>query len=260
MKRFKDTFGFAVILNLLLPGLGHVFWRDYLFGVFVFLILLIAVALMFVSFLVSLPLTAKLVLFGLPVLFFAFTFVDLSKTVNRRFHNSRRSRTAAFAFLGSVLAFQLLVPFTPGNFLLRNRPELFRQPDHHLSPLHSKGDLLVTNRMAYTVDLFFAERPLLHDLPRVGEIVRFDDRQSVRRTGLVLGPPGSDVQMIDGQLVIDGSTVSPAVLESLNLNGDMPLTLVEQASILVVTLTLGAVDGVYQVPVDHLVGRVDQLF
>ena len=91
MKRFKDSISFAALLNLLLPGLGHSYWRDYTFGLFIFLILLVAATLFFVSFLVTLPVLVKIILFGLPTLFYIFSFLDLARTLRRHGGVSNRS-------------------------------------------------------------------------------------------------------------------------------------------------------------------------
>ena len=83
MKNRKSPV-FAIVLNLLLPGLGHIYWGEFLFGVFVFLIMLISVILFFVSFFLSLSLVPKIILLATPLLFYLFTFVDLVKVVRRR--------------------------------------------------------------------------------------------------------------------------------------------------------------------------------
>jgi len=57
-----------------LPGLAHALYREYLFGLFIFLIMQLGVALMVVSYLVDMPTLAKWLLLGLP---FVFTFSHL---------------------------------------------------------------------------------------------------------------------------------------------------------------------------------------
>ncbi len=260
MKRFRDSVGFACILNLLLPGLGHVYWREYIFGLFVFLVLLLASMLFFVSFLVALPDVAKLLLFALPLLFYLFSFVDLGKTVSRRGPRSRRGGTAVILMLVLAVGFQLLAPIAPLNFALRNRPEIHRLTDNGLNPLLRRGDLIVINSLAYCADLFFLDQPVWYDCPRLGEMICFHTTDSnTRRVGLVVGEPGHEVQVVDGLLFVDGLPASADMPAGLTLRGDMPLTRVAYGSIMVVTLNLGALDEVYHVPIDETVGRVHRL-
>jgi len=86
-RRFGSRF-IPYLLHLLLPGLGHVLAKEYVFGLFVFLVTLLAVVLFFVSFLVAMPPLAEFVLLGLPVIFYVFTFsiwLELSASaVSRR--------------------------------------------------------------------------------------------------------------------------------------------------------------------------------
>ena len=70
MRSIRESVTFSSLLHLLLPGLGHVFWREYAFGLFVFLVMLIAAVLFFVSFLVTIPVLVKVLLLGLPLVFF----------------------------------------------------------------------------------------------------------------------------------------------------------------------------------------------
>jgi len=260
MKRFKDSLGFGLLLNLLLPGAGHIFWRDYVFGLFVFLILLMAAALFFVSYIVTLPTAAKVALFILPAVFYLFTFVDLARSIRKDRKRTGRTLPAAAAFLLTALLFQIAAPITPVNFTLRNQPEIYRAEDNSLAPILRSGDLAWTNPLAYQVNLFFIDMPLWHQLPERGELVRFVDGNSVERTGLVLGLSDEEVEIVDGRLTVSGY---PRLLNApggLRLRGDMPLTLVDPASILVANLNLGAVDQTRQVPLDKLTGRVSPLF
>lgn len=260
MKRFKDTLGFAFLLNLLCPGLGHVYWRECIFGVFIFLITLLAVVLFFLAVLVTLPPVAKLVLFGLPVIFYLFTFLDLGKAVMIKRGTKSRDRFIAAAVLVLAVMYQVLAPTAPTNFFLRNRPEVFRASDNSLSPFLGRGDLAAANSLAYKTKLFFLDRPVWHQLPQRGDVVRFVDFDLNPRTGLMLGLPGEQVEVVNGLLVVDGYPFSASLPDDRLLQGDMSLTSVEPSSILVAELKLGVVDKTYQVPIDGITGRVYRLF
>jgi hypothetical protein len=260
MKRFQDSFGCASALNLIIPGLGHMYWREYLFGAFIFLIAAIAGVIAGVAFIVPLNLVARLILFGLPTVFYAFTFVDLKRTITRRNSSSGRNGRTVVLFLTAGVVLQLVLPIAPVNFIIRNAPQVFVVADHRLEPLYGKGDLAAAIPTDYRVNLFFLDRPLWHTTPEYGDLVRFVDSSSVVRNGVVLGMFGEAVQIIDGVLVIDGAAQPDLIPESLKLRGDMALTSVDGSSILVATLNLGAVDATYQIGARGILGRMHHLF
>lgn len=251
---------FAIVLNLLLPGLGHVYWSEILFGVFVFLIMLIAVILFFVSFFLSLSFWPKLALLALPLLFYLFSFIDLVRTVRTKPGPRWRGRRAVAVFLVVGVAYQFLSPLAPGNFFLRNRPETFVLEDTGLSPLYSPGEPLKASRLAYSVDVFFLKKPILHTLPARYDIVRFTDADGRRRNGLVIGRPSEEIQMVDGVLVVNGMADFGDPPGGIVLWGDCPLTSVDSYSIMVATLSLNRVDQVFMVPLDAVIGKVDKVF
>lgn len=250
----------ALLLNLGIPGLGHIFVREYLFGVFVFLIMLIASILFFVSFFLSLSFWPKLILLVLPMVFYLFTFVDLHRVAKARIGGLERSKKAILVFLAVALVFQVLAPIAPLNFGLRNAPEVFTLDDNSLSPVYSQGNVLKASSLAYAVNIFFLKRPIFHALPARYDLVRFTDADGVVRNGIVLGLPNERVQMVDGVLVVDDFPVFNEPPGGLVLLGDCPLTYVESYSILVATLHLGTVDTAYMVSLTDVVGRIDKLF
>ena len=95
----RNSFAFAFLLNLLMPGLGHGFWREYAFAVFVLLVMMLSAILALVSFLLSLSLPVKALMYGLPMLYFAFTFVDLRRVVLKN-RSAQRSYRLSASFLG----------------------------------------------------------------------------------------------------------------------------------------------------------------
>lgn len=251
---------FAIILNLLLPGLGHIYWSEYLFGVFVFLIMLIAIILFFVSFFLSLSLWPKAILLILPLLFYLFTFVDLVRAIRSKAGPRWRGRRAVIIFLAMGIVYQSLSPIAPGNFFIRNRPETFVLEDTGLSPLYSPGEPLKASRLAYSVDVFFLKKPILHTLPQRYDIVRFADADGRRRNGLVIGLPDEEIQMVDGVLVVNGLADFGDPPGGIVLWGDCPLTYVDPYSILVATLSLNRVDEVFMVPLGDVIGKISKVF
>ncbi|UCE24551.1 MAG: hypothetical protein JSU74_00435 [Candidatus Zixiibacteriota bacterium] len=250
----------SMLLNLTLPGLGHIFCREYLFGVFIFLIMLIAAILFFVSFFLSLSFWPKAALLALPALFYVFTFVDLNRVVRLKGDGGRRGLRAFSIFLAVGVAFQLLVPLAPGNFLFRNRPEVFVLEDNSLSPLYSEGNVMKASRLAYAVNIFFLNKPVYHTIPSRYELVRFLNGTGRMKNGVVIGLPNEQVQMVDGVLIVNGLPIVEEAYSQLVLTGDCPLTSVDGYSILVATLHLGRVDVAYMVAFQDVVGRIDRLF
>jgi len=250
----------ALALNLGIPGMGHVYIREYLFGIFVFLVMLIGAILFFVSFFLSLSFWPKLVLLGLPVIFYLFTFVDLYRVSRAKTDPAGRSGRSTLIFLAVAFLYQTLTPFAPVNFGIRNSPEIFTVNDNSLSPVYSQGTILKASRLAYFVDIFFIKKAIVHTLPGRYELVRFVDNQGRTRDGIVLGLPGEEVQMVDGVLVINDFPDFNEPPGGLVLTGDCPLTYVEGYSILVATLHLGRVDTAYNVSLTNIVGRIGKLF
>ncbi len=250
----------AFFLNLSIPGLGHVFFREYLFGVFVFLVMLIAAILFFVSFFLSLSFWPKAALLVLPMLFYLFTFIDLNRVVNHKRGTVKITVRTFLIFLALGLAYQLLAPIAPTNFAIRNFPQTFVIEDNSLSPVHTSGTVLKASRLAYSVNIFFIERPILHTLPARFDLVRFTDRDGKDLNGIVIGQPGEQVQMVDGVLVVNDLPIIDEPRGGLMLMGDCPLTSVDSYSILVATLHLGTLDKMYMVALSDVVGKIDKVF
>ncbi|MFQ5498615.1 MAG: hypothetical protein ACE5FH_02995 [Candidatus Zixiibacteriota bacterium] len=251
---------FVWLLNLLLPGLGHVCNGDFVFGLFVFLIMLIGVALFAVTSFVSVSNPVMLVTVGLPVLFYLFTFADLGRIARAGIKRRERTRRARIIFFAIGLAYQLFCPIALVNFGIVNRPELFVLSDNRLSPIYSEGELMKASRLDYFVEFFAVTPPILHSLPERYDIVRFSNQSGRVINGLVIGLPAEGIELFDGVLVVDGVADYLSVPDGLPLEGNWPLTSVDQFSILVATMNLGIVDNVYEVSLSELVGKVDRLF
>ena len=259
MKRSKHTYGFAVILNLLWPGLGYVYIREILFGLFVFLIALLAAALFFFSLLIPFPIAAKLVLFGLPLVFYAITFIDLARTIKKQPHNTRRTSYAIGAFLAAGLLFQFAAPVSPGNYLLRNMPDIFRVESDALRPFLSEGDIACASALDLRANIFFLDRPLWFGEIEYGDVIRFEDDNGLEQVGIVVGLATDEVQVIDGVLVLNGHPL-PKFLADLQLDdAQLPLTVTDPGSILAVTVDSRMLME-HQVPLRGVIGRVHRLF
>ena len=258
LKRSHRHPGFAFLLGLLVPGMGHVFWREYLFGLFVFLVMIIASVLVFFSFLVELPALLKWVLFGLPALFYLFTFIDLKRAIDRKRATSSRSGAVAVTFLVGAVAINVLLPLSPTNFLLHNRPALTTIHARSFRPLFEKGDLCLIDRSAYRVDLFFLNQPIIHSRPDRWDLISFSEG-GARQLGLVVGYGGEDVSYVDGVLLVDGAANNDRVWAPAP-EGEIPLTRVDAGGILVATLSEGALVGTAQISDRNIVGKVHRLF
>jgi len=253
-----DSLWQPILLNLLAPGLGHILWREYLFGIFVFLVCLLAVIIAVVSYFLPLSHIAVGVLLGLPLVFYIFTFFDLSRSINRlrtRVHNTPR-RVLVFLVIG--LAYQLLSPSAPGNFALRNSPALFSVADNSLSPALRKGDLVKASRLDYTVNIAFVGHPIFHSLPSRFDIVRYTDDEGVKRIGLVVGLPNEEIGIVDGQIY---SSRTPLIDKQspVPLAGDWPLTYAGGMSILVAEINLGTIRDIREVPLQSVSGKVSKV-
>ena len=132
--------------------------------------------------------------------------------------------------------------------------------DTSLSPLFKRGDLLKASRLHYSVNLFFIQQPVYHTLPSRFDPVRFTDTSGIARNGIVMGLPGEEIQMVDGVLVTNGFPVIEEPGSGLILLGDCPLTYIDNFSIATATLRLGAVDRIYVVPLQSVVGKIEKLF
>ncbi len=251
---------FNTLLNLLVPGLGHLFWREAMFGIFIFLVMLLASVLFIVSLLIQVPLEAKLAMYGLPFLFYAFTFFDLARTVKAKRKNTAPRTRSAIIFLVAGLGYQTLSPVAPLNFALRNRPEVFVLDSNSLNPLYSKGDILKASRLSYLVDVFVVKKPILHALPRRYEIVRFSAGSDRHMNGIVVGLPGEEIEIVGGVVVANGLPDIGDAPGGIVLSGDWPLTSADSYSISVATVNLGRIDRVHEVPLRKLVGKVSKLF
>ncbi|NOY89066.1 MAG: hypothetical protein GXO93_06720 [FCB group bacterium] len=255
----KSVFG-AILLNLFIPGLGHVYWKEYIFGIFIFLIMLLASILFFVSIFISMPFWGRVVLFALPFLFYLFTFFDLARIIKlkRKFLSFTKKSVITFFLVG--LFFQILVPIAPLNFAIKNFPHLFIMPDNSMPPIYNKGDILQTSRLSYLLNIFFVKKPVLYSLPKRYDIVSFNDSSQRRQIGIVIGLPGEKIELIDGLLMVNGLPDYNLVSSNYNLRGNCPLTEVGEYSIIVATLKLGVINNVYQVSLANLNGQVKKVF
>ena len=221
--------------------------------------MVVAAALFFAWMLLPLPASLAWALLGLPAIFFLFSFVDLKRTIKTKAAPGSRASRTAVLFLGVALLYQLFSPITPANFIWRNSPLVFVQQDNSLMPLIHPGDLVACNTMSYSSNLFFLDRPIWHSLPEPGDPIRVIMEDGTERAVFVIGRPEEDVQIIDGQLLLNGSPQSLGPLDA-RMPETYPLTLVAGNSILVADLLKRPPDRFLQVPLGNVKGRFHRLF
>lgn len=249
---------FALFLNLLVPGLGHVLWREYLFGVFILMIALIAAVLFVVTYFIDLSNWTRLILLTLPVIFYVFTFFDLDKTVRSRRKRFLPDRTTAIILLALGAAYQAFAPTAAGNFMYYNAPAFYSVNTGELAPVLSRGDVAIVDRLDYRVEIPLFDRPIFHSFPDRFDLVRFDNGPR-RHTGMVVGRPTETVEISGGVVVVNGAPVYTQGEEGMLLQGAWPLTSTGNYSILVATFDLGVIDSVRQVPLQQVIGKVSRL-
>jgi len=257
--RFRHSQFLAALLNLLLPGLAHFLWGDRLFGVFVFLIMVLAAVLAATSLLLPLPTLAVVVLLGLPVMFYVFSFGDLAKLISRKRSKFEISAFAVRAALGLGILYQLLAPTAAVNFGIRNAPELFVVANDNLTPLLPPGKLVAASSISYFVNIPFINRPIFHALPERCDVVRYQADNGRRRVGVVIGLPGENVTVDSGLIEVNGFPSGEQLPKGLDA-GSLPLTTVDDYSILVGDFDYGKIVSANQVSLADLTGKVRRFY
>ena len=260
IERIKEHIGFGLLLNLIIPGAGHVYWREYLFGTFVFLVMAIASVLFFFSFLVELPVGIRVVLFGLPTIFYGFSYVDLWRAILRRGRKKARSAHGAWIFLLASIAVCLVLPLSPTNLVLRNLPQIVSVETGQFDRIQNGRVFCLVDRSAYRVNLFFLDEPYPRRTPARWDLVRFHNQNYSARFGLVLGHSGEEVAFFNDSLFVDGYPVPGPETYSIGSGGRLPLTRVDADAILVATLNRGAIEGAFQISPRDVIGKVHRLF
>ncbi|PWB68210.1 hypothetical protein C3F09_12165 [candidate division GN15 bacterium] len=257
--RFRHSQFLGALYNLLLPGLAHFVWGDRLFGVFVFLIMILAATLAATSLLLPLPTLAVWVLLGLPVLFYIFSFVDLAKLIKRKRGKFDISVKAARIALGAGILYQLLAPTALVNFGIRNAPEFFVVGNNNLSPVVPAGQVVAANSISYYVNIPFIKHPIFHALPDRGDVVRYRVGHGQNRVGIVIGLPGETIAVDSGFIVVNGGPAGESLPRGLDA-GNLPLTTVDDYSILVGDFDYGKIVGANQVSLTDLTGKVRRFY
>jgi hypothetical protein len=259
MKISGSSLSFSFALHILLPGLAHFWWREYLFGMFILLVMLLGSALALVAFLVEIPTGALIPMLGLPVFFYLFTFIDVARLVRRKHTQIRTGLQIVMIFVGIGVLYQVLAPTAPLNFILRNPPEIFVQPDNSLTPLYQQGDLLIANRLSYQLDLVIAERPILHSLPKRYEVVRYRSDSGDNKSGILLGLPTERIEVIEGVVVADNYPMSGEPPGGMILEGNLPLTHIGGYNVLIAQVHLGTIDKVDEIALTDMIGKVSRI-
>lgn len=255
----NEPFWKPALLQLLLPGMGHFYIRERLFGAFVFLVMLLAALLFAASFFLSLPGLARLVMFGLPLFFYLFSFVDLYKNIKSESAKKRSPINGFRFFVIAGITYQLLAPVALGNFLIINRPDIYRMESTGLAPELTKGAVLISDNLSFQVRFLAFQKVILHALPERFDIIRVEDTDGNAHTGLVVGMPGEDVEIQSGIVVVDGTPDLLTEKGSRMTGGDWPLTKVGKYVMLVAVMKTGGIDTVLQIPLDAPFGKVRRL-
>lgn len=265
---FAGSLWYGLLLNFLFPGLGHIYFRQYLFGIFILLVWIIASFLFYLSYLVELTFLAKTVLLGLPLVFYFFTFFDLSNSFDKYVKIKPKSRPGAMPNSGTyavivlvvALFYQLFSPTAPTNFWIHNGPRIFELENNRLSPLYQQGTLMKSSSLYYSINIVGFEMPFLHHLPDRYDIVRCKLPSGRITNGVVLGLPGEEIEVIEGTVIIDDMPEFEGWIGGLTFTGNVSPAIIDQYSILVAELSLGAIDNVYEVSLSDVQGKVEKLF
>ena len=260
LRRFANSKFSGLILHLLLPGAGHVHFREYVFGIFVMLVWLIAAALFYLSFVIELNQWAKLILFGLPLVFYFFTFFDLLQSLKKKKDFKPRGPVFSAIIYAVAFVYQILAPAAPLNFLMANGPIAFVLNNHRLSPLHSDGTLMKVSRLAYQIDIVGFDKPIFHHVPERYDLVRYVSDNGLKDNAVVLGLPQEEIEIIEGTVIINGIPDFKGWIGGLTFNGNWPAEEAGSQELIVATLNLGAIDKIIQVPFTKLIGKVEPVF
>lgn len=249
----------AVLLHLLTPGLGHILWREFSFGIFVFLIVLLGAILFVAALLVTLPPAVEIIMFSLVAVFYLFTFLDLIRTWKRVRATSVPSRTRLIV-LGLVgLGFQAFFPLSPTNFAVLNAPQYDRMETNQYAPIVRKDDLIKTSRFAYWVSFFGVSGPILHNTPDRLDLVRYRTDQH-GGIGVVLSLPGESVEVVNGTVLINDMPLVSSRARSLVYSGEWPLTRTGDYSMLIAEVNLGRILRLHEVEILGIRGKVTTVF
>ena len=231
------------------------FVREYLFGLFVLLVMLLASVLAVAVFFIDLSRWGTVLLLAVPIIFYIFTFADLKKHVAQT-KNRNLSSALGYLFIGIGIAYQLFAPSSPLNVVWRNHPTLVIANESYAPPTIRKDDWLFVNRAAYILEIAYLSQPLIHDVPDRYEIVYFEGESRRREIGLVLGFPREQIEISDSLLLVDGAPDFDLPPRGVALTGEWPLTFVDDGSMLIATLHFGRIDRLEMVPVTRLIGRI----
>ncbi len=260
LQRFTNSKFSGLLLNILLPGAGHVYFREYVFGIFVMLVWLIAAALFYLSFVIELNQWAKLILFGLPLVFYFFTFFDLLQPTKKKKSFKPRESFFSAMIYAAALIYQIAAPVAPLNFLMANGPIPFLLNDHRLSPLHVDGTLMKASRLAYQIDIVGFDKPIFHHLPDRYDLVRYISDNGSKENAAVLGLPQEEIEIVEGTVIINGIPDFEGWIGGLTFHGNWPPETAGSQELLVATLNLGGIDKIFKIPLLQLIGKVEPVF
>jgi hypothetical protein len=260
ISNYANSKWFAFLLNLMLPGAGHFFYREYIFGVFIWLIWLIAAGLFYLSFLIELNFLAKVLLFSLPLVFYFFTFFDLASSIKRKKTHKLRNFSFSVSIFAVSFVYQVFAPTAPLNFMIANGPVPFVLNDNRLAPIHSKGTLMKASRLAYKADIIGFSKPIFHHFPERYDIVRYQSENGSLKNAVAIGLPQEVIEIVEGTVIINGLPDFEGWIGGVSFTGNYPPETVTENSLLVATLKLGSIDELFQIHLQNVVGKVEPVF
>ena len=229
--------------------------REYAFGLFVLLVMLLAAVLAVAVFFIEMSRWGAALFMSLPIVFYLFTFADLKKHTART-NEQGFSKRRGYIFLAIGIAYQCFAPSSPLNIVWQNHPTVLIAEESYAPPSIRQDDWLLADRTAYMLDLSYLPNPLIHHVPDRYEFVYFEGERGRREIGLVLGFPREQIEISDSSLFIDGVPDFNLPPRGAELTGEWPLTIVDDGSMLIATFHLGRIDRLELVPVTHLIGRI----
>ncbi len=196
----------ALLLTVLIPGLGHVYAGRRKAGIkFFCLLVLLPLALVCYA---ALPFTRFnwgigycilaifLFLAGLSI-FVLFDVYQCAKSFNRR-HNVKTNTSKAGKFWLIVYIVFFMFVFNPRPFVFCGIIKPFKIPTGAMAPTLIPADMLFVNKAIYK----FSE-------PQRGDVIvfKYPDDPSLFFIKRIAGLPGEKLEIRDGQLVINGKIV-----------------------------------------------------
>jgi len=196
----------ALLLTVLLPGLGHFYVGKKNLGIKYFCIL-VGLPLAIIFF-VAHPLTRIPFVIGYGFLAIGLFLIGLSWFVlfdsyksAKSFNRHRKLKThssLARKFLLVIFIILLMFVFNPGSLVIRHTLQAFKIPTITMKPTLIEGDRVLVNKVIYKTSE-----------PQRGDIIvfKYPNDPQLAFIKRLAGMPGENLEIKNGQLVINGKTI-----------------------------------------------------